>query len=308
MKPSESTATLTAFIREVWNAGDFSNLDRYLAPAYTVRNDPGDPWDGRTLDRDTFRTRVAYARDAFPDLRFDIHESIEDEGRVAIRWVMAGTHAGDLPELPATGRPFLVSGITFYYFEHGRICGHAQAFDRLGFLSQTGSLGRVLRELLRDSVPQERERHTPCAGSALGRVDIQRCRSDSRPFSASRRCFARPMPRIELEKRLDLRKNDIESAPQPECQHALTDAPRDTPLAVYQIRVEGHLDRRRTGWFEELTATLEEGGVTRLTGPIADQSALHAVLRCVRDLGLPLLSITRVKAGPPEDNPPGTVR
>jgi len=104
MEPSELITTLTAFMEEVWNAGDFSNLDRYLAPAYTFRNDPGDPWDGRTLDRDTFRTRVAYTRDAFPDLTFDIQESIEGDDRVSIRWVMSVTHKGDLPGLPATGR------------------------------------------------------------------------------------------------------------------------------------------------------------------------------------------------------------
>lgn len=63
---------------------------------------------------------------------------------------------------------------------------------------------------------------------------------------------------------------------------------------VYQIRVQGHLGRQWTEWFEGLTITPEENGDTLLTGPVADQAALHGLLRKVRDLGLPLLSINQV--------------
>jgi hypothetical protein len=63
---------------------------------------------------------------------------------------------------------------------------------------------------------------------------------------------------------------------------------------VYQIRLKGHLGRQWTEWFEGLTITLEENGDTLLTGPVADQAALHGLLRKVRDLGLPLLSVMRV--------------
>lgn len=145
MTPPDLTSTLTAFMDDVWNRGDVSNLADYLAPTYTVRDDPGDPWNGQTLDHAGFCVRIAHSRNAFPDLRFDIQESIEGEDRVAIRWIMSGTHQGDLPGLPATGRSFSVSGMTFYYFEAGLICGHAQAFDQFGFLSQTGSLQKVLQ-------------------------------------------------------------------------------------------------------------------------------------------------------------------
>ena len=64
---------------------------------------------------------------------------------------------------------------------------------------------------------------------------------------------------------------------------------------VYQIRIKGHLDRRWTDWFEGLTIRLEDNGDTLLTGPVVDQAALHGLLRKVRDLGLPLISVTRVK-------------
>jgi hypothetical protein len=67
---------------------------------------------------------------------------------------------------------------------------------------------------------------------------------------------------------------------------------------VYQIRIQGHLSHQWTDWFEDLTVTLEENGNTLLTGPVADQAALYGLLKKVRDLGMPLLSVTSVESGP----------
>jgi hypothetical protein len=66
---------------------------------------------------------------------------------------------------------------------------------------------------------------------------------------------------------------------------------------VYQIRIKGHLGREWTNWFGGLTITPEDNGETLLTGPLVDQAALHGVLRKVRDLGVPLLSVIRVTPG-----------
>ncbi len=68
----------------------------------------------------------------------------------------------------------------------------------------------------------------------------------------------------------------------------------DQPM-VYQIRIKGHLGPRWTDWFGGMTITLEDNGDTLLTGPVVDQAALHGMLRRVRDLGLPLISVTRVE-------------
>jgi hypothetical protein len=67
---------------------------------------------------------------------------------------------------------------------------------------------------------------------------------------------------------------------------------------VYQIRIKGHLGHQWTDWFEGLTITLKEDGETLLTGPVIDQAALHGLLKKVRDLGMPLLSVNRVEPGP----------
>jgi hypothetical protein len=67
---------------------------------------------------------------------------------------------------------------------------------------------------------------------------------------------------------------------------------------VYEIRVKGHLSRQWTDWFDGLTISLEEDGNTLLTGPEIDQAALHGILKKVRDLGMPLLSVNFVGSGP----------
>ena len=64
---------------------------------------------------------------------------------------------------------------------------------------------------------------------------------------------------------------------------------------VYQIRIRGHLDRRWTEWFGDVSITLEVNGDTLLTCLVVDQAALHGLLRKVRDLGMPLISAIRVK-------------
>jgi hypothetical protein len=74
---------------------------------------------------------------------------------------------------------------------------------------------------------------------------------------------------------------------------------------VYQIRIKGHLGHQWTDWFEGLSITQEEDGDTLLTGPVIDQAALHGLLKKVRDLGMPLLSVdsaTPVSGDAPDVN------
>jgi len=74
-----------------------------------------------------------------------------------------------------------------------------------------------------------------------------------------------------------------------------TVSPMQTPPVIYEIRVGGHLSSQWGDWFEGLTVTLEADGNTRISGPVVDQAALHGLLKKVRDLGLPLLSVIRVE-------------
>jgi hypothetical protein len=64
---------------------------------------------------------------------------------------------------------------------------------------------------------------------------------------------------------------------------------------IYQIRIEGQFGQQWTDWFEGLSITPGEDGTTLLTGPVIDQSALHGLLKKVRDLGAPLVSVNRME-------------
>lgn len=135
---------LKAFIEQVWNKGNFTEIKNFITPEYEIKSDPGDPWNGQILGYNEFEERVSYSRNAFPDLHFEIKDMIEENGKVVLSWIVTGTHVGDLPQLPASGKQFSVSGLTIYYFQGSKVCGHTQTFDRLGFLSQIGFLGGMM--------------------------------------------------------------------------------------------------------------------------------------------------------------------
>ena len=63
---------------------------------------------------------------------------------------------------------------------------------------------------------------------------------------------------------------------------------------LLEIRVQGHLDPRWTDWLDGMTVSHQSDGTTTLTGPLADQAALHGVLNRIRDLALPIVSVLRI--------------
>jgi len=73
---------------------------------------------------------------------------------------------------------------------------------------------------------------------------------------------------------------------------------------IYEIRVRGVLDKKWSDWFDGFTIAPQADDETLLTGPVADQAALHGLLNKIRDLGLPLLSVKRVEAASGEAEAP----
>ncbi len=130
---------LTRFLWEVWNKGNIDAADQFLAPKYTIHHDPGDPWHQQELDLAGFKERVRQSRAPFPDQYFELQELFAEGDAVIATWLWSGTHQGDLPGFPASGRRISMSGATVYYFEGDRICGHWQISDRLGVLQQLRS-------------------------------------------------------------------------------------------------------------------------------------------------------------------------
>ena len=139
-----SAAVVAELYDRVWSKGDYGAIERLVANPYIIHSDPGDAWEGQALDNRTYQERVQYSRSAFPDLVFTIHETVGTGNRIAVRWSAAGTHAGDLRfapgqrlrELAATGKYLTFGGQTIYEITHGRVAGHWQVVDRLGFLEQ----------------------------------------------------------------------------------------------------------------------------------------------------------------------------
>ena len=128
---------LREFIDRVWSSGEIDQCDRFLSHRYTIRHDPGDPWDGQVLDLAGFKERVRLSREPFPDQRFEVQEWFENEAGVAVTWFWSGTHLGDIPGFPASGKSLTMSGATVYQFDGAnRISGHWQVTDRLGIFRQ----------------------------------------------------------------------------------------------------------------------------------------------------------------------------
>ncbi len=127
---------LVDFFRDVWNAGDAAACQRYLASAYTIFHDPGDPWEGQTLDVAAFQDRLRISRAPFPDQQFQILRLVEDGDAIVTTWNWAATHRGDLPGFPATGQRVTMSGATVYSVTDDRLSGHWQVVDRLGVFQQ----------------------------------------------------------------------------------------------------------------------------------------------------------------------------
>jgi steroid delta-isomerase-like uncharacterized protein len=124
------------FIEDVWNQGNADAVPRFVAPAYTIRHDPGDPQDGQSLDLDGYAERLARSRGPFPDQRFEIVELIGEGEAMVMTWKWTGTHLAALPGFPATGRQITMTGSTVYYFDGKFLIGHWQVVDRLSVFQQ----------------------------------------------------------------------------------------------------------------------------------------------------------------------------
>jgi hypothetical protein len=74
-------------------------------------------------------------------------------------------------------------------------------------------------------------------------------------------------------------------------------------IPQYEIRVKGQLGSRWSAWFDGLSLTSEDGGTTVIHGPVIDQAALHGVLQKLRDVGIPLISVTQLPPGAPTEPP-----
>lgn len=82
-----------------------------------------------------------------------------------------------------------------------------------------------------------------------------------------------------------------------------TDDHTADPAPHYEIRVAGHLAQRWSAWFDGLTVATDDDGTTAICGPVVDQAALHGLLQKLRDVGIPLVSLTQMPPNPTAEPP-----
>lgn len=80
-------------------------------------------------------------------------------------------------------------------------------------------------------------------------------------------------------------------------------AAEHTDVPQYEIRVQGHLGHRWAAWFDGLRLTALDDGTTVISGPVVDQAALHGLLHKLRDVAVPLISLTLLPPDAPATPP-----
>jgi steroid delta-isomerase-like uncharacterized protein len=121
---------------EVWNDKNIAAIDEIVAAEY-VHHDPQTPKfsDGR----EGYKQLVAYYLNAFPDSHFTIDQEIQEGDTVVTCWTVTGTHKGDLPTLPASGKTFSVTGISVARLQDGKFLESWNNWDALGLMQQLGN-------------------------------------------------------------------------------------------------------------------------------------------------------------------------
>jgi len=121
---------------EVWNRRNPAIIDELMAPDY-VHHDVLSP---EAFGLDGYKQFADRYLSAFPDLHMTIHDEVVAGDRIVTRWTATGTHDGDLPGLPRTGKKVSVTGITIARLSNGKFVESWNNWDALGMLRQLGAI------------------------------------------------------------------------------------------------------------------------------------------------------------------------
>ncbi len=121
------------FFEQIWNQGDESAIDRYIAEDATGN----DPKFG--VGRESFRLQWTKWRNAFPDINFAVEEIIAEGNIVVTRWHLTGTHKGEYLGQPATGNKVAVDGVSIDRIENGMVVSGFDAWDSSELVKQISS-------------------------------------------------------------------------------------------------------------------------------------------------------------------------
>jgi len=132
-----SKETSRRVFEEVWNNQNLAAIDQLMAQNY-VHHDPQSPNVPSGIEG--YKQFVRQYLSAFPDLQMNIDEQVSEGDTVVIRWTATGTHKGNLPPLPPTGKTIKVTGITVARLSNGKFVESWNNWDALGLLQQLGAV------------------------------------------------------------------------------------------------------------------------------------------------------------------------
>jgi steroid delta-isomerase-like uncharacterized protein len=122
---------------EVWNQRNLDVIDQLITGDYVHH-------DGHAIEVqrgiDGYKKFVSMYLDAFSDLRFAIEDEISADDKIVTRWTVTGTHDGNLPGLPRTGKSISLAGISITRLEEGKIAESWNNWDVLGMMQQLGAI------------------------------------------------------------------------------------------------------------------------------------------------------------------------
>lgn len=132
---AHSTEISRRVFEEIWNHKKLNAVDELMAANY-VHHDPQSPVVSSGTE--SYKQFVSHYLKAFPDLHFTIDDEVADEQTIVSRWTATGTHQGDLPGIPRTGRKFSVTGISMARVKNGKFIESWNNWDTLGLMQQLG--------------------------------------------------------------------------------------------------------------------------------------------------------------------------
>jgi steroid delta-isomerase-like uncharacterized protein len=124
---------LRVFYDEILNQGKLDLVDDLFTPDFVSH--PGE-LDVAIPGREPFKGVITRLKTSFPDLHFIIEDTVSEDNRLVVRWIMEGTHLSDLDGIAATGKRIRGYGITIFRLEENRISELWAQTDRLGFVQQ----------------------------------------------------------------------------------------------------------------------------------------------------------------------------
>ena len=132
---AENKAIIRRLYEEVWNKRNLALIDKLMSPSHALY-EPNVP-DSR-VGPQAYRATVNRFLSGMPDVCFTIQDMISEKSKVAVVWIMSGTHQGEFIGVPATNKKVSVEGVTIHQVENGKILDSYASWDRLGLLRQLG--------------------------------------------------------------------------------------------------------------------------------------------------------------------------